>query len=190
MNEKENEYLRFYSFERVNEFSKIAERENISIAEAKAKYKSIAQYIGTLIGVDESTAKEIHINLLERINEVQKNHQICNHERELGFQGFKAFNDWYSSQERVCTYCGIDEETVSWLFRNDPKFRDTKRGKIRGHRLEIDKINPLEPYSKDNCALACYFCNNDKSDFFFTVQEYKSYLSDRKAYLLKKRNQL
>mgnify|MGYP003441262354 CR=1 FL=1 len=77
MNEKENEYLRFYSFERVNEFSKIAERENISIAEAKAKYKSIAQYIGTLIGVDESTAKEIHINLLERINEVQKNHQIC-----------------------------------------------------------------------------------------------------------------
>jgi len=41
----------------------------------------------------------------------------------------------------------------------------------RGKRLEVDRIESKEPYSPENCVLACYPCNNAKSDVF-TYQEF------------------
>jgi len=32
--------------------------------------------------------------------------------------------------------------------------------------MEIDRIEPNKEYTPDNCVLACYWCNNAKSDEF------------------------
>jgi len=45
------------------------------------------------------------------------------------------------------------------------------RGGRRGQNLEVDRIESKELYSPDNCVLACYPCNNAKSDVF-SYQEF------------------
>ena len=40
------------------------------------------------------------------------------------------------------------------------------RGGRRGQRLEVERPESKEPYSPENCVLACYPCNNAKSDVF------------------------
>lgn len=67
------------------------------------------------------------------------------------------FVGWYNSQEKKCAYCDCPED-ISILF-----FRQYRS---QGKRLSIDcKDNDLG-YVKENLALACYFCNSLKSNFF------------------------
>jgi len=56
------------------------------------------------------------------------------------------------------------------------------RGQSRGVWLEVDRIKPKESYSPENCVLARYFCNNDKSDVFHG-NDYKVFMADRVGYL-------
>ena len=57
----------------------------------------------------------------------------------------------------------------------------------RGINLEVDRIEPKELYSPKNCILACYPCNNAKSDVF-SFEEFKEIgkiiqeKSDRRSY--------
>ena len=37
---------------------------------------------------------------------------------------------------------------------------------FRGWNLEIDRLNSNFEYKPDNCAMACYWCNNAKTDEF------------------------
>ena len=49
--------------------------------------------------------------------------------------------------------------------------------------LEVDRINPYDKfYHKENCVLACYFCNNDKSDIF-SFDQYKNFKENRLNFL-------
>jgi 5-methylcytosine-specific restriction endonuclease McrA len=55
------------------------------------------------------------------------------------------------------------------------KFPASTRGGRRGKRLELDRINPkIKNYGEDinNLALACYWCNNAKTNYF-TFEEFK-----------------
>ena len=61
-----------------------------------------------------------------------------------------------------CEYCGIEE--------NELYFLETKR-LGRGARLEYDRLEDTD-YNLDNIVLACYWCNNAKTDTF-TVEEFK-----------------
>ena len=75
----------------------------------------------------------------------------------------KAFYAWYNNQLEKqsyrCFYCHLEGDT----FKHYGKyFRFGRRGK----RLEVDRIESKEPYSPGNCVLACYPCNNAKSDVF------------------------
>ena len=63
------------------------------------------------------------------------------------------FIDWYNSQRKYCSYCGIPESLVS-------KFA---KGKLKA-RLTIDRIEPKGLYEKKNIILACGTCNFIKSD--------------------------
>ncbi len=187
---KEEEYLDFYSFKRINEFKKIAEKEGTPIDEARKNYKSIPHYIGSKIGIQENEAKELHIELTERIvqintEEIEKINDVFNlyaNSRKEGFGDFKIFYDWYKNQNLEqngkCFYCGIEEHMVASLFEKG--FLESKRD--RGLHLEIEKLNPDNGYSKDNCVLSCYFCNNDKSDIF-DENEYPKFFQNRKGYL-------
>jgi len=42
----------------------------------------------------------------------------------------------------------------------------------RGWNLEIDRKNSNYEYTKDNCVMCCYWCNNAKTDEF-TYPEFK-----------------
>ncbi len=183
MTDKETQYLDYYSFKRINEFKKIAEHEKISIQEAKNRYTSIADYIGKKIGITESEAKDIYIKLLDDIASIQYISTLFNEERKEGFGDLKTFYNWYIAQSRTCYYCGIEEAKINWLFNNVENFKNSKRGKQRGHHLEIDKKDPRGTYSEDNCVLSCYFCNNDKSDIFIGDDYKQSLEAGRKKYL-------
>ena len=80
---------------------------------------------------------------------------------------FKEFYD-VGHEERKCFYCGISEKDISLLKKNG--VIKTKRN--RGKQMEIDRRNSKKEYTLDNVILACYWCNNAKSDEF-TADEYK-----------------
>jgi len=74
----------------------------------------------------------------------------------------KEFIKWYVEKEiKKCCYCGCTEGQLGKFF----KATDSKRYKTRGKSLEIERIAD-EKYTEDNCELACYWCNNAKSDVF------------------------
>lgn len=105
------------------------------------------------------------------------------------FKSFEEFNDWYTFTEKKCYYCGLSEEDSRFIVMNElltskrfPEKGVLKQGKARGYYLEVDKKDPILNYSKDNCVLACYFCNNDKSDVF-DGDNYIAFFQNRLSFL-------
>jgi 5-methylcytosine-specific restriction endonuclease McrA len=105
------------------------------------------------------------------------------------FTSFEDFLTWYYKEEKVCHYCGISEIqsqqiVVTGLLTSNrfPLNGTTRRGQARGMWLEVDRIKPKDAYSEENCFLACYFCNNDKSDVFHG-EDYKLFFQNRYEFL-------
>lgn len=75
----------------------------------------------------------------------------------------QRFYQWYDGQlerqNQSCHYCQLPGDTTEYYGKF---FREGRRGK----NLEVDKMDSTKPYSPDNCVLACYPCNNAKSDVF------------------------
>lgn len=67
-----------------------------------------------------------------------------------------------------CEYCGIRKPEIEELSNNEMLFKKN----LRGWTLEIDRKNSNREYSPDNCIMACYWCNNAKTDEF-THEEFK-----------------
>jgi 5-methylcytosine-specific restriction endonuclease McrA len=107
-----------------------------------------------------------------------------------GFNSFTDFLSWYNDiEEKKCHYCGVLEKEVQKIVvtglitsKRFPQNGNTGRGQARGMWLEVDKFNPNGLYSRENCVLACYFCNNDKSDIF-GGQEYLIFFQNRANYI-------
>ena len=72
-------------------------------------------------------------------------------------------------EERKCFYCGTTEAEI--LKLRGKGLIKTKRN--RGKQMEIDRKNSNMEYSKQNIVLACYWCNNGKSDEF-SMEEFKA----------------
>lgn len=68
------------------------------------------------------------------------------------FMTLEDFTMWYNSQKRICVYCNREESEVI-------KDRNGRFG-----RLTIDRIDNAKGYTTDNIVLACYRCNDIKSD--------------------------
>ena len=77
------------------------------------------------------------------------------------------FITWYIDTPKQCHYCECTEKQLKKFHDKTP----SKRHNTRGHSLEIDRLED-KSYSKDNCVLACYWCNNAKSDVF-TPKQFK-----------------
>ncbi len=123
------------------------------------------------------------------LSQLKQNHYSREVKNLNDFKNFEDFKEWYDEEPKICKYCGIDEKSVQKIVtlgllksKRFPENGITRQGKARGMWLEVDRIDPLKNYSKDNCALACYFCNNDKSDVFNAVQ-YKEFFQNRKQFL-------
>lgn len=67
-----------------------------------------------------------------------------------------------------CVYCGITMPLVIELANQQKLFKKN----YRGWSLEIDRIDSNLEYTPDNCVMACYWCNNAKTDEF-THEEFK-----------------
>lgn len=84
---------------------------------------------------------------------------------------FEDFYNWYLARDRKCEYCGISEDEIKALLED--KKLHTKRIDTRGKKLEFDrKIADSNYDDLDNIVLACYWCNNAKTDTF-TYEEFK-----------------
>ena len=71
-------------------------------------------------------------------------------------------------EHKTCTYCGISEQEIKILANN----KQLRKKSLRGWTLEIDRRDSNFEYNKDNCIMACYWCNNAKTDEF-TENEFK-----------------
>lgn len=61
-----------------------------------------------------------------------------------------------------CEYCGINDELLGKLFEK----KKINKKNLRGWKLEVDRKKPNHEYTKENCVMACYWCNNAKTDEF------------------------
>ncbi len=78
---------------------------------------------------------------------------------------------WMYNTPKVCYYCSLPESTLEELH-NQQGHRN-KRYPKRGKSLEIDRKQANLPYNDiENLVLACYWCNNAKTDTF-TEDEFR-----------------
>ena len=89
-------------------------------------------------------------------------------DRIKGFGGRDEFLNWYNSQDKKCCYCGVEESDLIKYFDKEIN-EQYKWARPRGKFLEVERVitapESENKYSKENCRLACYICNNAKSDF-------------------------
>ena len=71
---------------------------------------------------------------------------------------------------KVCYYCGITEEECKDFFKKNSKFT---RGGHRGLSLEVDRKDSNLGYTEDNVVWACYVCNNSKSNYCNSAEEFE-----------------
>ncbi|RLA84625.1 MAG: hypothetical protein DRG78_00980 [Epsilonproteobacteria bacterium] len=71
-------------------------------------------------------------------------------------------------ENNQCCYCGISLNNL-YSLREKGKI-SSKSG--RGFSMEIDRRSPNLEYSKENCCMSCYWCNNAKTDEF-SVKEFE-----------------
>ncbi len=87
-----------------------------------------------------------------------------------------AFGEFYNnikSLEEKCCYCGISQVQIDLMYEQG--LVETKRS--RGAILEIERLLPNESYDNTaNLKLACYWCNNAKTDTF-SCDEFKKFIA-------------
>ncbi|MBI1226590.1 MAG: hypothetical protein GC192_15260 [Bacteroidetes bacterium] len=66
------------------------------------------------------------------------------------------------TKKDVCGYCGITKSEIEELGIKGK----LRKKNLRGWSLEIDRLEPNKEYSKENCVMSCYWCNNAKTDEF------------------------
>jgi len=78
--------------------------------------------------------------------------------------------EWWETTPKVCYYCSLPENALEELHYQPG--HTNKRFPKRGKSLEIDRKQANLPYTNiQNLVLACYWCNNAKTDTF-TEQEF------------------
>jgi 5-methylcytosine-specific restriction endonuclease McrA len=79
------------------------------------------------------------------------------------------FENLVYKKENHCHYCKITTEDIEKLADNKKIFKKN----FRGWSLEIDRKDSNMEYTPENCVMACYWCNNAKTDEF-TYEEFIS----------------
>ena len=82
------------------------------------------------------------------------------------------FYNWFIKEEaKGCHYCNLQLNQVKDFLEFEKKKKGHKR-KNRGKSFEVDRKNHISKYKRKDCILACYMCNNAKSDLY----EYDEFL--------------
>jgi hypothetical protein len=70
-----------------------------------------------------------------------------------------AFIAWWTKTEKVCAYCGINNQQQRVAFERMGR-------SVRDVNLQIDRKDSSQGYSIENICFACRVCNEHKKDFF------------------------
>jgi hypothetical protein len=154
-------------FVRSYTYQKVAEELKITLPEIREYYN-----------LNSVTRKE-EIKKIRRIRSLYDNKKNIKG-YDLGV--FIDFYHWYIDQESVqngkCYYCKADEFKIRELVESG-FFGTSKQMKNRGRHLEIERKDSMNnQYSPRNCVLACYFCNNDKSDVITEADYFRYFVND------------
>jgi hypothetical protein len=104
--------------------------------------------------------------LTNKLNQMTDEGEDINLDNEELYRLFR----WWETTPKVCYYCLLPENAFDELH-NLPGHIN-KRFPQRGKSLEIDRKQADLPYSNiQNLVLACYWCNNAKTDTF-TEEEF------------------
>ena len=167
------------------------------------KYKKHAEVVVELkkegFNIEKDQLGEIRKELVaERegeIGNIKRVRGLYNNKKGVawGFGSFESFYKWNKDQgtNRKCFYCGLSEEKSKDYYDYLEKNGIRKKGKkgwvsTRGLSLEIDRKDNNGQYNKDNCVLACYYCNNAKSDVF-KWEEFKKEIGPKIKKVIKAR---
>ena len=135
-----------------------------------------SRYYQLELNSDESKikykGKELNIMVVEqRQYFVQKSKEFTEILDALEKEYEDDFKEKFSEKEfdemlakTTCSYCGISLVQIEELSKRGKL--NNKRSDTRGYTLEIDRKLPNLEYSKKNCCMACYWCNNAKTDEF------------------------
>jgi hypothetical protein len=131
---------------------------------------------------------KIPIDLKEERERVEK--LFAKKHRDGGFTDKTDFSDWFmgelkeKNKEYKCYYCETSINDIRKLIvKGLLKPRKIGHDKTRGPVLEIGRKDNDKGYTRDNCVLACYYCNNDKSSIFESEDYKKHFGSNRGKYL-------
>ena len=109
------------------------------------------------IGETERLINELTANFQNQILEMESDYVNIHFSEVFPLSDFR---DLIKSSE--CAYCGITEDKVIDLSNKVKIFKKH----FRGWKMEIDRMHPNKEYSEKNCVMACYWCNNAKTDEF------------------------
>lgn len=132
--------------------------------------------------LDKLETREVKAEI-EKIDTIFQNQFSSNKDRKKDFNNdFKAFYKHlfggFESGEPKCHYCEITQSELKAIFNkgliSSDKFNAT---------LHIERLKPKEPYSTENCVLACALCNNAKSDMIGAAEYKKFFKSTMQSFL-------
>lgn len=118
----------------------------------------IDQWYGSTRYKEIQKRKTFLTNKITQIAEEGEDPHFTNEQLYLFFQ-------WWEKTLKSCHYCSLPENELDNLH-NKPGHIN-KRHPKRGKSLEIDRKQSDLPYTNiENLVLACYWCNNAKTDTF------------------------
>lgn len=119
----------------------------------------------------------------------QKKEYLCEEWRMKPIKFRIWYFEQYLRQSGLCGYCKVPQEFIRDIYNRQngwrsgkKKTQDNKKG-TRGWSLEIDR--PNNKGYDDNCVLACYPCNNAKSNVFEEIEFKKISESIKKVWVKK-----
>ncbi len=172
-------YVQAYYNEGLNTFKAIAEKENKSVEHIKAIHKRIDDYHATKLKLNESELAEL-LNSLKAYRKFRNSYNSKS--RQQFFSNPNNLLKWIEDQKDQCHYCEISQAELKKVVQkrkgNLTLNGGTKRSK---GTLEIERKDPDEEYTNNNCVLACPICNNAKSNLISEDQWKRHFVPAVKA---------
>lgn len=163
----------------------------------QVKFKDIPQKFNNGNAVNTALYDLLKIKYKKEYEKVLRlRNNIYNHKKNTFKEKFQLgkfpeFYDWWMSKGNKCFYCGSEEDKIRALVKagkdKNPKGIYSSQMRNRGLNLELERVDSKSNiYSKKNCVLVCYFCNNDKSNVI-TGEDYIKYFKNTKALKYRKK---
>lgn len=113
--------------------------------------------------ISDITVKEISQNI-EELSKLHKDQlELLQKNYIVNFSNIYPEDEFQKLlQKDECHYCKITTKQIETL---GTQLKLNKKS-FRGWSLEIDRLNSNFEYKPDNCVMACYWCNNAKTDEF------------------------